>query len=352
MSDQAMLEAARGGDEVAFRRLVEPLLLELKAHCYRMAGSLHEADDLLQESLLRAWRAIPRFEGRSSLRTWLYRVTTSACLDALDRERRRTLPRELGPPAALGDPVAGADGEVLFLDPWPDLLAGEMAGSPEAQIGVRESVTLAFLTVLQALPARQRAVLLLRDVVGWPASECAQLLDMSVAAVNSALQRARETLGERAELRHRRPPSPEAEAAHRALLARYVRAWEEADVDGLVALLHEDATLSMPPLPTWFRGAAAIGRSLADMVLPPEARGRFRLLPTQASGELACAAYQLSPQSGRFEFAGLHVTTIRGGKIEDLTAFLDRSLASRFGLPEELPDELDPTRKPRAHPLP
>jgi len=246
-SEQGALTAARS-DERAFRSLVEPYRRELRAHCYRMSGSMHDADDLVQESMLRAWRGLASFEGRASLRTWLHRVTTNACLDALEKKSARVVPRELGPAVEPSTPMA-PDNEIPWLEPCPDDLIDDAPASPEARYDARESVALAFLTALQHLPPRQRAVLLLRDVLGHEASECAELLETSVASVNSALQRARETLAQRPI--SDRPPEDETTSA---LLARYVSAWEQADVSLLVSILREDATLAMPPFASWLSG--------------------------------------------------------------------------------------------------
>jgi RNA polymerase sigma-70 factor (ECF subfamily) len=324
----ALLTAARAGDQGAFQQLLAPHLRELRAHCYRMSGSLHEADDLLQESLLRAWRGLPGFEGRASLRTWLYQVATSACLSALAQRRHRQLPADLGPPAGP-DARLLPDLECPWLEPCPGDFADD-AVSPEARYSARESVSLAFLSALQRLPPRQRAVLLLRDVLGWQATECAALLDQSVASVNSALQRARETLdptrGAAA------PPAPEAPSeATRSLLARYVQAWERADLDGLVALLREDAVLSMPPFPAWFQGAAAIRAALGGMVFTGDAAGRYALVETRANGQPAFASYERT--AAGLQPVSLHVLTVEGGRIARLEAFLDARLFAKLGLP-------------------
>jgi len=319
--DSQTLARARGGDPAAFGSLVAPHRRELLAHCYRMAGSLHDAEDLLQDTLLKAWTALPGFEGRASLRTWLYRVATSVCLDAADRLARRTLPPEAGPDVA----------EPRWLEPWPGE-PPDAAPGPEARYDARESVALAFLTALQRLPPRQRAVLLLRDVLGWEASACAELFGHSVAAVNSALQRARETLAREASPRR----VPTDDDALRALLRRYVQAWETADVKGLVALLHEDAVLSMPPLPGWYRGPEAIAASLEQMVLPPEAAGHFRLVAVQASGAPAFAMYEREAGSGRFLARAVHVLELDGGRLAAITAFMEPGLFPAFELAPEL----------------
>lgn len=331
-SETEVLQAARAGDRAAFDALVAPYQRELKAHCYRMSGSAHDAEDLLQDTLLRAWRALGRFEGRSSLRTWLYRVATSACLDAADKQKARTLPPWLGPKAESHEGLR-PDHEVAWLEPLPDALLGEAPVSPEARFSVRESVSLAFLAALQRLPPKQRAVLLLRDVLGWPAAECAELLETSVPGVNSALQRARDTMAGHAASP---PPAPlESDGAVQSLLSRYVRAWEAADVPGLVALLHEDAVLSMPPMSAWFQGAEAIGRALAGMVLTPQAKGVFRFVPVSANGAPGFAVYARG-EDGVARAQAIHVLRLVGGKVGELTAFLDARLFAVFGLPETL----------------
>lgn len=322
------LALAREGDELAFAKLIAPYRNELRAHCYRMAGSLQDADDLLQESLVKAWRGLPGFEGRSSLRTWLYRVTTHACLDALEKKSARVLPSELGEPV---DPHASFDpprDDLPWLEPCPEDLVLATPQTPESRIVARESVELAFLVALQLLPAKQRAVLILRDVVGWEASECATLLDLSVAAVNSALQRARATLAARADTRT--APVVVDDRATTELLARYVRAWEHADVGELVALLHAEATLAMPPMSQWLRGADAIGTAIAAMVWHPGA-APFRMVPTRANGSPAFAAYQRA-DDGSWRAAALHVLDLVDARVVGIVAFLDPRTLAAFGL--------------------
>ncbi len=328
-----VLGSARAGDRAAFDALVAPFRRELKAHCYRMSGSVHDAEDLLQDTLLRAWRALGKFEGRSSVRTWLYRVATSACLDAADKKKARALPMSLGPKATTHEGMQ-PDPEVSWLEPLPDTMMGEAPVNPEARFSARESVSLAFLSALQRLPPKQRAVLLLRDVLGWPASECAELLETSVPSVNSALQRARDTMASAPAM----PPlaPEESDTATRSLLARYVRAWEEADVRGLVALLHEDAVLSMPPFSGWFQGPRSIGEAIGGMALPAEARGVFRLVPISANGEQGFAMYAKDPASGAFRAQAIHVVRVAGARVAEITAFLDPKLFPVFGLGEML----------------
>jgi len=329
--EQARLVAARGGDEGAFRALVAPHRRELRAYCHRMAGSLDDADDLLQESLLRAWRALPSFEGRSSLRTWLYRVAWSACVDGLQSKPMRKLGIDVGPPADPDDPIPPPQLEG-WIGPCPATLYEDVSATPEARYGSRESVGLAFLAALQLLPPKQRATLLGCDVLGWSAQECADILGSSLASVTSSLQRARETIDSRAD--RWRPTLPE-EPVVRALLSRYVQAWERADVPALTSLLHEEATLAMPPLPIWLRGPAAIGRSIGAMVLTPEARGQFRLAATEANGLPALAAYRRQGGDG-FEPLALHVLSFAGDRVGAVTAFLDPSLFVKFDLPPRL----------------
>jgi RNA polymerase sigma-70 factor (ECF subfamily) len=294
------LDAARAGDHAAFARLIEPFRRELRAHCYRMSGTLHDADDLLQETLVRAWRGLAGFQGRSSLRTWLYKVATHACLDKLDTPRSR----ESIEPAP------------------PDLYAFP---SPEARLTQRESIALAFMVALQLLTAKQRAVLILRDVVGLDAAECAELLDLSVAAVNSALQRARD------EVASNRSPTLHSDPDHEAALARYIDAWERADSSLLIALLRDDAKLAMPPTSTNFAGAAAIAEAIEGMVFRVAGPGAFRFVRIEANGSPAIAMYQREPD-GVFRARAIHVLEIAGGRVAEITAFLLPPLFEQFGL--------------------
>jgi RNA polymerase sigma-70 factor (ECF subfamily) len=312
-----------------------------------MSGSLHDADDLLQESLLKAWKGLGSYEGRASFRTWLYKVATNACLDALEKRGPRSLPTELGPAHDPAAPFGAPRLDPIWLEPASEALIADApeceaspgreatkGDAPDARYDARESVALAFLAAIQLLPPKQRAVLILRDVLGWQASECAELLELSVAAVNSALQRARETVESRAKTRT--APRERPSAALSDLLSRYVHAWEHADVKALVALLKEDAILAMPPMPEWFQGAAAIGASIGAMVLTPEARGNLRLVPTTANGAPAFMAYQRDPAIGAFKPAALHVLEVEGDRIAAITAFVDPRLVAEFGLPTEL----------------
>jgi RNA polymerase sigma-70 factor (ECF subfamily) len=334
--ERMLLEAARRGDGAAFGQLVEPYRAELHAHCYRMLGSVHDADDALQEALLGAWRGLAGFEGRSSLRSWLYRITTNACLRQLARRPRRVLAVEYGPAAApeddLGEPVA----DPVFLEPYPDdrLQPQDRSAAPEARYELRESVELAFVAALQHLPATQRAVLILREVLGFSAAEVAGILETTPAAVNSALQRARKAVD-------RRLPRPAQQAeldalgadGRRQLVDAFVTAWERADVAALLDLLAEDARFSMPPLRAWFRGREDIGRFFAERVFATP----WRLLPIRANGQLAFACYQGDPDGDRFRLGAVNLLRVRTGRIVEIAGFLDPGVHRRFGLPDELP---------------
>lgn len=314
-------------DEADFAALVAPHRRELRAFCYRMAGSIDDADDLLQESLLRAWRGLSGFEGRASVRTWLYRVTASACIDALKKRSARKRAEDRGPAADPTEPLGGAEPDA-FLGPCPSSLYAADTASPEARYSARESVGFAFLAALQLLPPKQRASLIGCDVLGWSAEECATLLETSTVAVNSALRRARETIAARTP---EWQPVAADEPAARALVARWVEAWERLDLAGLVALLHQDATMSMPPLPTWLSGPAAIGRALEVMVFADVDAGAFRTVATEANGLPAVAVYRR--EDATFVPYALQVYAIDGSKLRAFTAFLDTRLFAGFELP-------------------
>jgi RNA polymerase sigma-70 factor (ECF subfamily) len=323
---ESLLKAAREGDESSFRGLVEPYRRELLAQCYRMLGSLHDAEDLVQETMVRAWRGIAKFEGRSSVRTWLHTIATHATLDALDQRKVRTLPTALSGPSNPKEVAPPVVDDPIWLEPFPDHeLAGIEAG-PDAILSAQESVALAFLQALQQLPAKQRVVLLSRDVLGFSAAEVAGMIEATVPAVNSLLQRAREITG---------VPRPEAAAAagekEKDLLERYLQAWESSDVSKLVALLREDARLSMPPMPGWYLGPDAIAASIGGMVLTPGSAGRLMLEPTHANGLPAFGVYQMN-ESGVFQGVGVQLVRTEDGKIAEITAFLDPTLVKSFGL--------------------
>jgi RNA polymerase sigma-70 factor (TIGR02960 family) len=334
-----MLAAAREGDQVAFERLVASYRRQLHAHCYRMLGSLQDAEDALQETLLAAWRGLGGFEGRSSLRTWLYRIATNACLRLAERRPRRVLSSDLGPAGTdihdLGDV---REDDRWWVEPYPfdptDADAG--GGDPADRYVRRENVELAFVAALQRLPANQRAVLILREVLQFSAAEVAQVLDTTVASVNSALQRARKSVDRRivhgtqaGELRDL------GERGRHDLVAAFVAAWDRADVDALLALLAEDVRFTMPPFPAWFRGKADIGRFLSERVFAVPRRAR----PAAANGQLAIACYRRDPGGERFRPDALVVLTLRDEQIAAMHAFLDPATLRWFDLDDEWVDE-------------
>ncbi len=313
-----------------FATLADPYRPELLAYCYRMLGSVDEAEDQVQETLLRAWRAFDGFEGRSSVRTWLYRIATNTCLRALETRSRRPLPSGLGAPAEDPDGALGTLApEIPWLQPFPDALT---AGDPAKIVSGRASMRLALVAALQYLPPRQRAVLILRDVLGWHAAEVAELLGVSTAAANSVLQRARSQLAQAspAEDDLREPDDP----ADRDLLDRYAAAFEAADVTALTALLHADATMEMPPQPYWFAGREQVSRFLASRVLTEP--GKFLLVPTSANGQPAFGAYTHSG-NGSFAGHGIQLVSISGQRVAAIVSFNDDSLLATFGLPHDLP---------------
>ncbi len=329
MVDQRrILRLARDGDETAFRALVEPYRRELHVHCYRMLGSVDDAEDLVQETLMNAWRGLSRFEGRSSLRRWLYRIATNACVSALRRERVRA-PDIMGAEPPAGEPPEGMPvDEPVWLEPYPDAMLADDAAEPAARYGGREAIQLAFITALQRLPARQRAVLVLRDVLAFRASEVAEMLETTEAAVTSALQRARAAVDSTVE---RLPDSPR----EREIAARFADAFEAGDIPAIVALLSDDALLTMPPELYQFSGAAAIGRFFATV--PAGGRlDRLRLVHTRANAQPALAAYLRDSADGRLHAYGIMVLTIDGDRIVAITGFPDRSVFRHFGLPRTL----------------
>ncbi|RPJ20913.1 MAG: sigma-70 family RNA polymerase sigma factor [Chloroflexi bacterium] len=325
------LSAARGGDQEAFALLIDPYRKQLLVHCYRILGSFDDAEDMLQETLVRVWKRLDSFEGRSSLRAWLYKIATNASLDALDSRRVRGLPKEL---YARGDPsrqLPPPSQEVNWVEPLPDeWIDGQPDIYPEARYEVRESITLAFIAALQKLPGRQRAALLLCDVMGWSSSEAAEILDMTTVAVNSALQRARGTMKQ--PLEYKTEPSRLNEQLS-TLLARYVDAWETADSAALIAVLREDVALTMPPLPVWFGGRADIQSFLDGFLFRSMDPFKVRLEALRANGSPAFAVYQMD-QEGVYRAAAIHILTIENGQIAEINDFLsfDGQLFSRFHL--------------------
>lgn len=324
--------------EQEFGALTETHRRELLAHGYRLLGSMQEAEDVVQETFLRAWRRRETYEGRATLRAWLYKIATNLCLDMLRRGPRRTLPIARQAAANPDDPIPMNVAEPTWLEPCPDdLLAAEEA-NPEARHSERESVTLAFMTALHLLPPRQRAVLILRDVLDWEASEVANLLDTTVPGVKSALHRARATLGSRYQsARPETMPASALDEARHALLQRYVRAWETADVEGLLALLKAEATFSMPPIPAWYRGRENIGALVSKTVFAGPARGRWRLHPTRANGQPGFGLYRRDEAEGVYTGYGIQVVTFDGDQIADITTFRHPALMPYFKLPSSLP---------------
>ncbi|NJC73922.1 sigma-70 family RNA polymerase sigma factor [Planosporangium thailandense] len=323
-----------------FLRQADPYRRELLAHCYRMLGSVHDAEDLVQETYLRAWRAYDRFEGRSSLRTWLYRIATRACLTALESRGRRPLPTGLGGPNAdPGDPLVDQP-EVPWLEPLPDALVAAETTDPAAVVAARQSVRLAMIAALQYLPPRQRAVLLLRDVLKWRAAEVAELLDTTTTAVNSILQRARAQL-DRAGLTEEEIVEP-TEPEQRELLDRYVAAFEAKDIAGIVELFTKDAVWEMPPFTSWYRGAEAIAR-LVDTHCPARGPGDMRLVPTRANGQPAFGLYMRGPDGTYLPF-NLPVLTLGKDGVTHVASFFDVRLFATFGLPDRLPADRSESR--------
>jgi len=328
----ALIERARAGDEQAFGELVGPYRRELQAHCYRILGSLADAEDALQETLLAAWQDLAGFEGRSSIRTWLYKIATHRSLNALRSARRR--PQIGWPPPGLAIPEPTGRSEVTWLEPYPDaLLEGLPDGNPgpEARYEASEAISLAFITALQLLPPRQRAVLILRDVLGFRASEAAAVLETTEQSVTSALKRARAALAGAG----RREPPPPGSAAERALLARLTRAYETCDIDGLVALLADDVLLDMPPAPLEYQGRALAARFLAAVAFQPGTD--IRLLWARANRQPAFGMYRRTPPDASFRPAGVMVVTLSGSQISRITRF-DAGLLPRFGLPPAISD--------------
>ena len=303
--------------DAAFEALVAPYRSELHAHCYRMLGSVHDADDALQDALLGAWRGLAGFEGRSSLRSWLYQIATNACLQLIARQPRRLLATEYRPAAAPDVEMAAPVLEPIWIEPYPH--------EPSARYEELERVELAFVAALQHLPATQRAALILCEVLELSAAEAAELLATSVASITSALQRARASVAERIPARSQQATLRElGEPAQRELVRAFVDAWHRSDADALVALLAKDARFSMPPIPLWFAGTADIRRFLADRVFATQ----WRLVPVRASGQLAFACYQ-GPD---FAPGALCVVTLRGSEIAEMTGFLDPAVHARFRL--------------------
>lgn len=344
--EQQRLEAAQQGDSQQFGDLAEPYRRELQVHCYRILGSLHEAEDMVQETMVKAWKRLDTYEGRASFRAWLYKIATNTCLDYLDQRRgKRVLPMDLHASSDPRQPIAPPTTEISWLEPFPDEWLGDTsATNPEARYSESESVSLSFLTALQILPSRQRAVLILRDVLDFSANETADVLEITVSSSNSALHRARTTLAQRYQGREPENSSiPLTDSRTKSLLDHFVQAWENADVDDLVALLKQEAILAMPPSPSWYQGREAIRSFVAATVFADggmfggTASGRWRLLPTYANGSPAFAIYQ-HVGGNRYQAFGMHVLEAQPDGLTQIISFIDPSLPSRFHLPERLDD--------------
>lgn len=323
------LAPAQGGDAAAFDRLLAPYRRRLHAHCYRMLGSPFDADDALQETLLAAWRGLGQFESRSALGTWLYRIATHVCLRLITQRPRRMTSPDHAPPlqstAELGEVVAGP----VWLEPWPDGAAAAAHEDPAATLQRREHIALAFVAALQHLPGTQRAVLLLREVLEYSAAETARMLGTSVASVNSALQRAQKTMKERA-------PAAEVQGLDHPgvaqVLERFVLAWERRDIDGMVALLAQDARFTMPPLPSWFSGRDFVAKFFAERVF----RTPWLLQPLRANGQPGFACYMQQAGDDRFRPGGVVLLRLREGLVASIDSFIDPAVCRCFGMDDEL----------------
>jgi RNA polymerase sigma-70 factor (ECF subfamily) len=338
--EAAVLASAREGDESAFVALTERYRGQLHVHCYRMLGSVEDADDLVQETFLRAWRSRAGFGGRAMFRTWLYRIATNACLNALERTPRRVMPQDVVPPVTATSDASDARSEpawapeIPWLRPYPDHLLGTPAPretEPEAVLVSRETIELVYLAAIQHLPPRQRAILILRDALDWSAKETAALLETSLQSVNSALQRARATM--RAQLptgRHDWAPAVVATDAERSLLQGFMGAWERADAAALIAILRDDARLAMPPAPLWFDGRTAI--AMLFRLFPMNFHGDVRMVPTTANRQPAAVAYLRPHGESAYRLVGLNVLRMENGEIAEITTF-SAALLHGFDLP-------------------
>jgi RNA polymerase sigma-70 factor (ECF subfamily) len=328
-----LVEAARGGDEHAFRALVEPLGRELHAYAYRMLGGFHDAEDALQESRIKAWRALATYEPRASFRAWMYRIVTNTCLDLLKVQSRRVLPQDVSPSIAPGPPTTAPRADISWIEPYPDALLPTVP-SPEQAVRLREGIRLAFVRVVQMLPPRQRAALILHDVLDWSVVEVADMLETTEVAINSALQRARAAIA-----RPRAESAASALAPHHAeVVERFVRAWESGDFDDFVALLATDAVMSMPPWEYWLDGKDAVVATMQstgtwDGVPRP---GRYKIVPAPMNGEPAALAYVRAPD-GRYHAVCLTVLSLDAdGRIVELTTFVLPELFAAWGFPAVL----------------
>lgn len=314
-----------------FGALIERYRGELQAHTYRMLGTIQDAEDMVQETFLRAWKRRETYTEDTSLRAWLYKIATNICLDTLKKQRRRVIPMTFSEAANAAEPIPPAVMEPIWIDPYPDELLAWGDPQPEQQVLAQENISIAFLAALQLLPPRQRAVLILSDVLEWSASEIADLLDTSVSAVKSALHRARAGMDDNAAGDVALPHGD----ALRAQLEAYVMAWQTADVDGLIRLLRDDATFSMPPIPSWYHGREQIRALVAKTIFAGDARGRWQLRPTRANGQIAFGLYRRADTDG-YQAYGIQVLTFRGGLLADIITFRSPALMRYFGLPTSI----------------
>jgi RNA polymerase sigma-70 factor (ECF subfamily) len=302
-----------------------------------MLGSPQDAEDLVQETFARAWRRLETYQGRASFRAWLYKIATNACLDYLERRPRRSLPQHKNAPIDGSGPLPPPVGEPIWIEPFPEELLAPSEANPEARYEAHESISLAFLVALQVLPPRQRCVLILGDVLDWTAAEIADMLGVTISAVNSLLHHARTTLKQRYTTRKREEPrSTEADQKTKSLLERYLKAWESADIDEIVSLLTEDASFPMPPLPAWFQGHTAIRALISGTILAGEAQGRWRLLPVKANGQPAFAFYQYNPSTQTYQAFAIQVLRIEANLVDEAVTFGYPALFPFFNLPVEL----------------
>ena len=324
-------------DQLEFGALAESHRRELRAHCYRMMGCIQEAEEMVQETLWRAWNRRETYEGRSTFRAWLYKIATNQCLDALKRRPRRSLPIAREDASTLEHPIPASIMEPIWLDPYPDNLSTPEDASPEARYSTIESIRLAFLTVLHLLPPRQRAVLILRDVLDWQADEVAEALGQSVPSVKSALHRARVTIAKHQKFLQRENMSTRLNDEQLSTqLDRYVQAWQSADVEGLLSLLRDDGTFSMPPIPSWYQGRENIGGLVRKTIFAGPANGRWRLSATHANGQPGYGLYKLNEATGGYDAYGIQVVTFDGDQILDITTFRNPALMAFFSLPSTL----------------
>jgi RNA polymerase sigma-70 factor (ECF subfamily) len=334
-----LIARAHAGDDLAFAQLVEPHRRELQVHCYRMLGSLQDAEDALQETLLAAWQAFDEFEGRASVRTWLYKIATNRCLNALRAAGRRSRVTTNDRPQGIDVPEPTRLGEVMWLQPYPDQMFEDVADAapgPEARIEAREAISLGFVTALQLLPVLQRTVLVLRDVLGYRAAEVAAMLETTEESVTSALKRARSGLAEqRAGEKAHEPPAAPGSAAERELIDRLTVAWESGDMDTILDALTDDVWLTMPPMPLEYQGRELATRFFEAVVFRP-GRQRFKMMRTRANGQPALVFYLTDSVTGLARAAGILVLTLAGNQVSAITRF-DAAVLDRFGLPRTLP---------------